>query len=122
MWTPMYTFPRPSFSSFFFFNDTATTEIYTLSLHDALPIWFDLARHVDGDQPVAQGEAVQAAHGDHGPGRGRRRERRGGRLALAQLAEEAADRRCVHVGDRGDAAADEVGEVAVPVAPVGREG
>src|SRR6266581_7141147 len=24
---------------FFFFNDTATTEIYTLSLHDALPIW-----------------------------------------------------------------------------------
>src|SRR3712207_9155100 len=25
----------------FFFNDTATTEIYTLSLHDALPIFFD---------------------------------------------------------------------------------
>src|SRR3712207_8821090 len=25
--------------SFFFFNDTPTTEIYTLSLHDALPIW-----------------------------------------------------------------------------------
>src|SRR5215203_7098095 len=24
---------------FFFFNDTATTEIYTLSLHDALPFW-----------------------------------------------------------------------------------
>src|SRR5437879_7821286 len=24
---------------FFFFNDTSTTEIYTLSLHDALPIW-----------------------------------------------------------------------------------
>src|SRR5260370_37185325 len=28
----------PSISFFFFFNDTATTEIYTLSLHDALPI------------------------------------------------------------------------------------
>src|SRR5256885_2314523 len=28
---------------FFFFNDTATTEIYTLSLHDALPISFDAA-------------------------------------------------------------------------------
>src|SRR2546421_1660712 len=28
--------PQPSF---FFFNDTATTEIYTLSLHDALPIY-----------------------------------------------------------------------------------
>src|SRR5256885_9249520 len=31
---------RPSISSFFFFfNDAAPTEIYTLSLHDALPIW-----------------------------------------------------------------------------------
>src|SRR2546427_7978249 len=29
---------------FFFFNDTATTEIYTLSLHDALPIWATAAR------------------------------------------------------------------------------
>src|SRR2546430_14870342 len=29
---------RPSCLFFFFFNDTATTEIYTLSLHDALPI------------------------------------------------------------------------------------
>src|SRR3712207_9579950 len=32
---------RPCITSyaFFFFNDTATTEIYTLSLHDALPIF-----------------------------------------------------------------------------------
>src|SRR2546422_6718890 len=30
--------PRLTTSYFFFFNDTATTEIYTLSLHDALPI------------------------------------------------------------------------------------
>src|SRR3712207_7788244 len=30
---------RPLVLGFFFFNDTATTEIYTLSLHDALPIW-----------------------------------------------------------------------------------
>src|SRR5215469_18399406 len=29
------------FVFFFFFNDTATTEIYTLSLHDALPTWYD---------------------------------------------------------------------------------
>src|SRR2546422_9190761 len=36
------TFP---FSSFFFFNDTATTEIYTLSLHDALPIYEALGLH-----------------------------------------------------------------------------
>src|SRR3712207_7590795 len=31
-------------SILFFFNDTATTEIYTLSLHDALPISFPAAR------------------------------------------------------------------------------
>src|SRR5438445_1800591 len=37
------------FYSFFFFNDTATTEIYTLSLHDALPIWHSggVERRVD---------------------------------------------------------------------------
>src|SRR5256885_5087010 len=32
-------FVQDSPSVFFFFNDTATTEIYTLSLHDALPIY-----------------------------------------------------------------------------------
>src|SRR2546422_10629563 len=32
-------FRQSSSFFFFFFNDTATTEIYTLSLHDALPIW-----------------------------------------------------------------------------------
>src|SRR2546429_3227976 len=32
---------------FFFFNDTATTEIYTLSLHDALPIFFMNPRRFD---------------------------------------------------------------------------
>src|SRR2546429_6512218 len=36
--------------AFFFFNDTATTEIYTLSLHDALPI-----SAVDRDTRTAQG-------------------------------------------------------------------
>src|SRR6516164_4010579 len=36
----MHELPLPSLSSlFFFYNDTATTEIYTLSLHDALPIF-----------------------------------------------------------------------------------
>src|SRR2546430_7102796 len=30
---------------FFFFNDTATTEIYTLSLHDALPIYVGIGLH-----------------------------------------------------------------------------
>ena len=31
-----------SSSLIFFFNDTATTEIYTLSLHDALPIYLEI--------------------------------------------------------------------------------
>src|SRR5947208_10756769 len=34
----------PTLLFYFFFNDTATTEIYTLSLHDALPICRHLAR------------------------------------------------------------------------------
>src|SRR2546422_11214002 len=34
----MFSFHVSTTFSFFFFNDTATTEIYTLSLHDALPI------------------------------------------------------------------------------------
>src|SRR5258708_35813035 len=38
----LITFGAADESALFFFNDTATTEIYTLSLHDALPI----SRHV----------------------------------------------------------------------------
>src|SRR3989441_12454411 len=50
--SPAYHIPdtTPSFSgSFFFFNDTATTEIYTLSLHDALPISLAPAELFDAD-------------------------------------------------------------------------
>src|SRR3712207_8056113 len=46
----------------FFFNDTATTEIYTLSLHDALPICEDLcasspARRARPISPASRGSA-----------------------------------------------------------------
>src|SRR3989449_11310711 len=48
-----------SFFTFFFFNDTATTEIYTLSLHDALPIFSEAVwNNVVGTLRVAQ-RAVQ---------------------------------------------------------------
>src|SRR5437588_9109588 len=47
-----------SFFSFFFFNDTATTEIYTLSLHDALPI-FQAGRLLR-----LRGDGERARHGD----------------------------------------------------------
>src|SRR2546430_6296454 len=36
----------------FFFNDTATTEIYTLSLHDALPIYFGVSKTCNNDNTV----------------------------------------------------------------------
>src|SRR5258708_31318009 len=39
---------RSYISHFFFFNDTATTEIYTLSLHDALPICNSFRRRTTG--------------------------------------------------------------------------
>src|SRR4051812_49846791 len=39
----------PRGAAFFFFNDTATTEIYTLSLHDALPIFSEELRSVGAD-------------------------------------------------------------------------
>src|SRR2546422_7440166 len=43
---------------FFFFNDTATTEIYTLSLHDALPISRLVLLQVHADQHLARGAEV----------------------------------------------------------------
>src|SRR5476649_1188003 len=48
------------FFFFFFFNDTATTEIYTLSLHDALPIWAAARRH--GVLPVPPDRARGSRH------------------------------------------------------------
>src|SRR5207253_11020132 len=41
--------PPPLSYSFFFFNDPATSEIYTLSLHDALPIFKSFVRILDTD-------------------------------------------------------------------------
>src|SRR6266702_5306903 len=51
-----YFFPIHFMILFFFFNDTATTEIYTLSLHDALPI---LVGHGPGPDLPVWVEAVQ---------------------------------------------------------------
>src|SRR2546430_3124642 len=50
----MYIFQQqPAYFIFFFFNDTATTEIYTLSLHDALPIYFNV-----GNDAFAFGDGI----------------------------------------------------------------
>src|SRR3712207_8848486 len=67
---------------FFFFNDTATTEIYTLSLHDALPISGHLLRrHPAGaDQRPDRRQRQRPLPGRrrlpdrHAPGAGRRSE------------------------------------------------
>src|SRR5258708_1378639 len=54
MWSPPISF-------FFFFNDTATTEIYTLSLHDALPICLQAQMGYDGGQ-IAGTEHLHRLH------------------------------------------------------------
>src|SRR3712207_7396409 len=51
------------FSYFFFFNDTATTEIYTLSLHDALPIFREGERHVEVFRRLVRHVAVRVEEG-----------------------------------------------------------
>src|SRR2546429_9868677 len=45
---------------FFFFNDTATTEIYTLSLHDALPIYKDPGLAVEQNAAMIEPGLEQA--------------------------------------------------------------
>src|SRR5216684_6296502 len=62
---------RHQLSHFFFFNDTATTEIYTLSLHDALPI---LRSH-----PIAE-----SRRGRRAPRRTDRARRRWGAFARSE--------------------------------------
>src|SRR5256885_4662293 len=81
---------------FFFFNDTATTEIYTLSLHDALPISMRHASpgkgrpagslpapaaHPPRDLPGAKGERWQAGPGARRRPRSAAARRQGGRRA-----------------------------------------
>src|SRR6476620_10836436 len=77
------------FLFFFFFNDTATTEIYTLSLHDALPIGLRPAsraalaarRPARGDPRLPRGLEV-AGDGPPGPAVAAARDRIGRRSAL----------------------------------------
>src|SRR5437660_4232370 len=64
------------FFFFFFFNDTATTEIYTLSLHDALPISAPPDRTGPGDAAPCAGSAAS----------GRARDRKSTRLNSSHVA------------------------------------
>src|SRR2546426_9353307 len=53
----------PVFRVFFFFNDTATTEIYTLSLHDALPICQLLRQRIEQTDQRGRKKSEQHASG-----------------------------------------------------------
>src|SRR5438874_13427013 len=56
--------------SYFFFNDTATPEIYTLSLHDALPISLDVRGHGETERvhaAIGMGPAIGEGRRIQGP-------------------------------------------------------
>src|SRR5256885_16226169 len=57
-----FRYTRLHFSIFFFFNDTATTEIYTLSLHDALPIYHIAGMSMGVNMPVHSGATCVLLH------------------------------------------------------------
>src|SRR2546422_11737440 len=52
-------------SSLFFFNDTATTEIYTLSLHDALPISVSIHGHFLAGRDGKAGRGARERSEEH---------------------------------------------------------
>src|SRR2546426_12743009 len=75
------------FFFFFFFNDTATTEIYTLSLHDALPIYRARHRRPDPHLRHVVDQAGAAPVGGREEGRrGRGADPERGRREQAHLA------------------------------------
>src|SRR2546425_11410462 len=99
-----------SYLFFFFFNDTATTEIYTLSLHDALPISKGRARGLEAATPLAREHAPDrdTARGERGAHAARlgaallREVALGGALVQAEarrVAERAVGRRVAHDDD-----------------------
>src|SRR3989441_4240328 len=76
----------PLFIFFFFFNDTATTEIYTLSLHDALPILRDAGGH-RRDRSTGQSARDIAAAGAREATRRERARSRGGAVRDRRLSQ-----------------------------------
>src|SRR5262245_64557673 len=67
------------FVLFFFFNDTATTEIYTLSLHDALPIYLLSRERRDRARCDLRPRRSHRGRGARRPGAGARRRADGDR-------------------------------------------
>src|SRR3989442_12491684 len=65
---------------FFFFNDTATTEIYTLSLHDALPIFGLEIEVAHGSERPVDSDGAGLGSGDHPASAGGIKDRKSTRL------------------------------------------
>src|SRR2546426_11881426 len=78
---------HPSIFLFFFFNDTATTEIYTLSLHDALPISTRVAdaAFLGDKQRVHQAHRLDAHPREEPLHRGHQQDRKSTRLNSSHL-------------------------------------
>src|SRR2546430_5633837 len=76
--------PHSSLSFFFFFNDTATTEIYTLSLHDALPIFGNAGHRDSRCVPWCVPRALSLRRGGGNPGRLKRPLEPAAQRALAE--------------------------------------
>src|SRR6267143_466496 len=87
---------------FFFFNDTATTEIYTLSLHDALPIYADDVDCEHALQPLGRHVFDARAQIDHAGVVDQRRYAPSGPLRLVEQANDVVFAR--DIGSDGDAA------------------
>src|SRR2546430_16857502 len=83
---------------FFFFNDTATTEIYTLSLHDALPIYGQV-RDLEEQLHIIRGETDELNRQLKGSTETLERER----LKLARLAGDLTNIRGQYASSRQDA-------------------
>src|SRR5215217_7164439 len=79
-------------TSFFFFNDTATTEIYTLSLHDALPI----SRFVKSAAPDPQQNQALRPSFPRAPGGEVSRDPIDGRSTVRPQQQQAADQSDLH--------------------------
>src|SRR5256885_17066727 len=103
---------------FFFFNDTATTEIYTLSLHDALPISPVQSRPGPGLAGHGRGRARAGPRRVAIPARQPAALRRAGRAHGAGAAGAGAAAQPAHAGAGGRAAAAGTGPAAA--AEIGR--
>src|SRR2546425_8102257 len=94
---------------FFFFNDTATTEIYTLSLHDALPISASRVAGRSDELDLRRQSPADRVDGESDRRRARGNARRADRVRGVRAGRRAGDAADAGVGSRGAGAHDLIG-------------